>query len=298
MSLFKKFVNKFTGKNEEEAPAVIQEIEIRELPKDDLWSQPIVREIKDSDWEELAAELIQSDLGRELTNELVAAGKRSKEKPLEAIKEKLESSLSKKDRQTKPGVILIVGVNGTGKTTSAAKLANKLPGKTILAAADTFRAAAVDQLKTWGEKIGVEVISGAANSDPAAVAFDAAKKFTETGADNLIIDTAGRLHNKSDLMAELGKVRRVIEKSAQISEVLLVVDATTGQNGLAQAEVFTEAVEVTGIILTKLDGSARGGIALAIEHKFDIPIKWVGSGESVNDFETFDSKNYINGLLS
>lgn len=298
MSLFKKFVNKFTGKNEEEAPAVIQEIEIRELPKDDLWSQPIVREIKDSDWDELAAELIQSDLGRELTNELVAAGKRSKEKPLEAIKEKLESSLSKKDRQTKPGVILIVGVNGTGKTTSAAKLANKLPGKTFLAAADTFRAAAVDQLKTWGEKIGVEVISGAANSDPAAVAFDAAKKFTETGADNLIIDTAGRLHNKSDLMAELGKVRRVIEKSAQISEVLLVVDATTGQNGLAQAEVFTEAVEVTGIILTKLDGSARGGIALAIEHKFDIPIKWVGSGESVNDFETFDSKNYINGLLS
>ncbi|MGI9226846.1 MAG: signal recognition particle-docking protein FtsY [Candidatus Nanopelagicaceae bacterium] len=298
MSLFKKFVNKFTGKNEEEAPAVIHEIEIRELPKDDLWSQPIVREIKDSDWDELAAELIQSDLGRELTNELVAAGKRSKEKPLEAIKEKLESSLSKKDRQTKPGVILIVGVNGTGKTTSAAKLANKLPGKTILAAADTFRAAAVDQLKTWGEKIGVEVISGAANSDPAAVAFDAAKKFTETGADNLIIDTAGRLHNKSDLMAELGKVRRVIEKSAQISEVLLVVDATTGQNGLAQAEVFTEAVEVTGIILTKLDGSARGGIALAIEHKFDIPIKWVGSGESVNDFETFDSKNYINGLLS
>jgi len=298
MSLFKKFVNKFTGKNEEEAPAVIQEIEIRELPKDDLWSQPIVREIKDSDWDELAAELIQSDLGRELTNELVAAGKRSKEKPLVAIKEKLESSLSKKDRQTKPGVILIVGVNGTGKTTSAAKLANKLPGKTILAAADTFRAAAVDQLKTWGEKIGVEVISGAANSDPAAVAFDAAKKFTETGADNLIIDTAGRLHNKSDLMAELGKVRRVIEKSAQISEVLLVVDATTGQNGLAQAEVFTEAVEVTGIILTKLDGSARGGIALAIEHKFDIPIKWVGSGESVNDFETFDSKNYINGLLS
>ena len=298
MSLFKKFVNKFTGKNEEEAPAVIQEIEIRELPKDDLWSQPIVREIKDSDWDELAAELIQSDLGRELTNELVAAGKRSKEKPLEAIKEKLESSLSKKDRQTKPGVILIVGVNGTGKTTSAAKLANKLPGKTILAAADTFRAAAVDQLKTWGEKIGVEVISGAANSDPAAVAFDAAKKFTETGADNLIIDTAGRLHNKSDLMAELGKVRRVIEKSAQISEVLLVVDATTGQNGLAQAEVFTEAVEVTGIILTKLVGSARGGIALAIEHKFDIPIKWVGSGESVNDFETFDSKNYINGLLS
>lgn len=270
MSLFKKFVSKFTN----------------------------FSEIKDSDWDELTTELIESDLGRELTNELVAAGKRSKEKPLEAITEMLESSLSKKDRQTKSGVILIVGVNGTGKTTSAAKLANKLPGKTILAAADTFRAAAVDQLKTWGEKIGIEVISGASNSDPASVAFDATKKFVDSSATNLIIDTAGRLHNKADLMAELGKVRRVIEKSAQISEVLLVVDATTGQNGLVQAQVFTEAVEVTGIILTKLDGSARGGIALAIEHEFDIPIKWVGNGESVNDFETFDSKNYIIGLLS
>ena len=307
MSLFKKFVNKFTSKSEapevlelpiQEQPKVVEVVEIKELPKDDIWSQPIVREIKDSDWDELATELLQSDLGRELTNELVAAGKKSKDKPLAAIKEKLESAMSKKDRATKSGVILIVGVNGTGKTTSAAKLANKLSGKTILAAADTFRAAAVDQLKTWGEKIGKEVVTGQANGDPAAVAFDAAKKFVDTNSDNLIIDTAGRLHNKVDLMAELGKVRRVIEKSAPISEVLLVIDATTGQNGLAQAQVFTEAVEVTGIILTKLDGSARGGIALAIEHKFDIPVKWVGSGESVNDFETFDSNSYINGLLS
>ena len=313
MSLFKKFVNKFTSKpevqtveveqeeleqNTVEQVATVQTFEIKELPKDDIWSQPILREIKDSDWDELQTELLQSDLGRELTSELIAAGKKSKEKPLAAIKEKLESSMSKKDRATKAGVILIVGVNGTGKTTSAAKLANKLPGQTLLAAADTFRAAAVDQLKTWGEKIGVEVVTGQVNGDPAAVAFDASKKFIESNADNLIIDTAGRLHNKADLMAELGKVRRVIEKSAPISEVLLVVDATTGQNGLAQAQVFTEAVEVTGIILTKLDGSARGGIALAIEHKFDIPVKWVGSGESVNDFETFDSNSYINGLLS
>jgi fused signal recognition particle receptor len=311
MSLFKKFVNKFTSKSdttevEKSEPKPIEVIEpkpvatfeIKELPKDDLWSQPIVREIKDSDWDELATELLQSDLGRELTNELIAAGKKSKDKPLAAIKEKLESAMSKKDRATKSGVILIVGVNGTGKTTSAAKLANKLPGQTILAAADTFRAAAVDQLKTWGTKIGKEVVTGQANGDPAAVAFDAAKKFVDTKSDNLIIDTAGRLHNKADLMAELGKVRRVIEKNAPISEVLLVVDATTGQNGLAQAQVFTEAVEVTGIILTKLDGSARGGIALAIEHKFDIPVKWVGTGESVNDFETFDSNSYINGLLS
>ncbi|MEY2597714.1 MAG: hypothetical protein RLZ80_28 [Actinomycetota bacterium] len=278
MSLFKKFVDKFTNKSENAAP--IKEIEIKE-----------------SDWDELTTDLIQSDLGRELTNELVAAGKRSKEKPFQAIKSKLEETLSKKSRETNSGIILVVGVNGTGKTTSVAKLANKLPGKTVLAAADTFRAAAVEQLNTWGQRIGVEVISGPANSDPSAVAFDASKKFIETGADNLIVDTAGRLHNKADLMAELGKVRRVIEKSAPVSEVLLVIDATTGQNGLAQAQVFTEAVEVTGIILTKLDGSARGGIALAIEHKFDIPIKWVGTGEGVDDFAPFDAQSYLSGLL-
>lgn len=295
MSLFKKFVDKFTNKSETAAP--IQEIEIKELPKDDIWSKPISLEIKDSDWDELASDLIQSDLGRELTSELIAAGKRSKEKPLQAIKLKLEEALSKKSRETKAGVILVVGVNGTGKTTSVAKLAKQLPGKTVLAAADTFRAAAVEQLSTWGQRIGVEVISGAANSDPAAVAFDASKKFMDSGADNLIVDTAGRLHNKADLMAELGKVRRVIEKSAPVSEVLLVIDATTGQNGLAQAQVFTEAVDVTGIILTKLDGSARGGIALAIEHKFNIPIKWVGSGEGVDDFAPFDAQSYLSGLL-
>lgn len=304
MSLFKKFVQKFTSKSEEviaEATPETKNLEIfvlKELPKDELWTQPIIREIKDSDWEELNNELLQSDLGRELSSQLIEACKKSKDKPLSAIKEKLESAMTKKNRTTKSGVILIVGVNGTGKTTSAAKLANKLPGLTFLAAADTFRAAAVDQLKTWGDKIGKEVISGQSNSDPAAVAFDAAKKFTDSGADNLIIDTAGRLHNKADLMAELGKVRRVVEKSATISEVLLVVDATTGQNGLAQAKVFIEAVEVTGIILTKLDGSAKGGIALAIEHKFDIPIKWIGTGEGVNDFETFDPNSYIAGLLS
>ncbi|MBU3642988.1 MAG: signal recognition particle-docking protein FtsY [Candidatus Nanopelagicaceae bacterium] len=295
MSLFKKFVDKFTNKSETAAP--IQEIEIKELPKDDIWSKPISLEIKDSDWDELASDLIQSDLGRELSSELIEAGKRSKEKPLQAIKLKLEEALSKKSRETKAGVILVVGVNGAGKTTSVAKLAKQLPGKTVLAAADTFRAAAVEQLSTWGQRIGVEVISGAANSDPAAVAFDASKKFMDSGADNLIVDTAGRLHNKADLMAELGKVRRVIEKSAPVSEVLLVIDATTGQNGLAQAQVFTEAVEVTGIILTKLDGSARGGIALAIEHKFNIPIKWVGSGEGVDDFAPFDAQSYLSGLL-
>ena len=192
------------------------------------------------------------------------------------------------------------GVNGVGKTTTIGKLCKKLKtqgNKIIVGAADTFRAAAVDQLQTWGNRIGVEVIAGTENSDPAAVAFDAASKFVESSYQNLIIDTAGRLHNKSDLMAELGKVRRVIEKQVPVSEVLLVIDATTGQNGLAQAEIFTGAVEVTGIILTKLDGSARGGIALAIEQKFDIPVKWVGTGEAVEDFEAFNRDSYLESLL-
>ena len=270
MGLFKRFIGKLTG---------------------------ATSSVTESDWEEITQELLQSDLGRKLTDELVEAGKRSKASPLDAIKEKLGATLSTKSRETKSGIILIVGVNGTGKTTSAAKLAKALPGKTLLAAADTFRAAAVDQLQTWGAKLNIEVIAGAANTEPAAVAFDAAKRFVESGVDNLIIDTAGRLHNKADLMAELGKVRRVVEKSAPIAEVLLVVDATTGQNGLAQAKVFTEAVEVTGIILTKLDGSARGGIALAIENEFDIPVKWVGSGEKAEDFAAFDAQSYIDGLL-
>jgi fused signal recognition particle receptor len=255
-------------------------------------------EAKDADWQELTEELLQSDLGRELTERMISYARKSKSSPVDALQETLTQTLSKKNRETKAGIILVVGVNGTGKTTSAAKLAKLLPGKNVLAAADTFRAAAVEQLTTWGAKISVPVISNLNSADPAAVVFDATKYFLDIQADNLIIDTAGRLHNKADLMAELGKVRRVIEKSAPVSEVLLVIDATTGQNGLAQAQVFTEAVEVTGIILTKMDGSARGGIALAIEHKFDIPVKWVGSGESVNDFETFDPNTYLKGLIS
>jgi fused signal recognition particle receptor len=196
---------------------------------------------------------------------------------------------------------MVVGVNGTGKTTSVAKLSGALKkrGKrVVMAAGDTFRAAAVEQLQTWGNRIGVEVVSGKANSDPASVAFDAAKKSQELSADFLIIDTAGRLHNKSDLMAELEKVKRVVEKVFPINEVLLVIDATTGQNGLQQAKIFTEAVTVTGIILTKVDGSARGGVALAIEKELDIPIKWIGTGESEGDFAPFDAPSYIQGLLS
>ncbi len=252
---------------------------------------------KESDWEELTQELLKSDLGRELTNNLIDVGRSSRLAPVEAITERLHQLLSNKDRSTKPGIILVVGVNGTGKTTSVAKLAKQLPGSTILAAADTFRAAAVAQLRTWAERLEIPIITGAENSDPASVAFDATKRFIDSGATNLIIDTAGRLHNKSDLMAELEKIRRVVEKSAPISEVLLVIDATTGQNGLTQAAVFADAVAVTGVILTKLDGSARGGIALAIEERFGIPIKWVGTGESVDDFAPFDAQGYLQGLL-
>jgi fused signal recognition particle receptor len=197
-------------------------------------------------------------------------------------------------------VVLVVGVNGTGKTTTVAKLARKFSqhGTVVLAAADTFRAAAVEQLQTWGQRIGTEVISGKENSDPASVAFDAVEKSQQLSASFLFIDTAGRLHNKNDLMNELGKVKRVIEKAVPVSEVLLVIDATTGQNGLQQAKIFADAVQVTGIVLTKLDGSARGGIALAIEDSLDIPIKFVGTGESIEDLAPFDPMEYVKGLIS
>jgi fused signal recognition particle receptor len=167
-----------------------------------------------------------------------------------------------------------------------------------LGAADTFRAAAVDQLRTWADRIGIQIVTGKEGAEPASVAFDSAKQAADEKVDYLLIDTAGRLHNKNDLMAELGKVKRVIEKVAPVSEVLLVIDATTGQNGMAQAHIFSEAVEVTGLIVTKLDGSARGGIALAIEHSLDIPIKFVGTGEGTQDFAAFDPEKYLEGLIA
>jgi fused signal recognition particle receptor len=258
------------------------------------------------DWEEIETELLSSDLGPNLVGEILEAAKKVRGDDAEsAIKEILKSKLSSKDRNLATGadlqVILIVGVNGTGKTTSVAKLANKLAAEkfsVVLGAADTFRAAAVEQLSTWGERIGIETINGAAGSEPASVAFDSAKRAVELNAKYLLIDTAGRLHNKSDLMAELGKVKRVIEKVASVAEVLLVIDGTTGQNGLAQAKIFSEAVEVTGLIITKLDGSARGGVALAIESALDIPIKFIGTGEGLTDFAAFDADSYLDGLLA
>ncbi|CAB4713013.1 unannotated protein [freshwater metagenome] len=278
MGLFSKFIAKFKGINDF-APA---------------------------DWKELEEELLLSDLGPALTHEFLEQARKVKSDNAEdALSQILGSNLSTKSRGAILGqattVIMVVGVNGTGKTTSVAKLAAilKKDGKSVvMAAGDTFRAGAVEQLQTWGSRIGVEVVSGKVNGDPASVAYDAAKKAQEIDSDFLIIDTAGRLHNKSDLMAELEKVKRVVEKVFPINEVLLVIDATTGQNGLQQAKIFAQAVDVTGIILTKIDGSARGGVALAIEKELDIPIKWIGTGESEADFDHFDAQIYIQGLLS
>jgi len=258
------------------------------------------------DWAEIENELLQSDLGPVLVRELLEAAQKMRGDDAEsAVKVILASKLSQKPRTLATGestsVIMVVGVNGTGKTTSVAKLATLLHGKgdsVLLAAADTFRAAAVDQLTTWGDRIGVEVIAGKEGAEPASVAFDSVKRAVDSKSRYLIIDTAGRLHNKSDLMAELGKVKRVIEKGLPVTEVLLVIDATTGQNGLAQAKIFSEAVEVTGLILTKLDGSARGGVALAIESALDIPIKFIGTGEGSGDFAPFDANSYLEGLLA
>ena len=257
------------------------------------------------DLDELTNELIAADLGADLAHSIIEQTRKLKSAtPEESLEAVLLSHLSQKERSLSitSGVtaVMVVGVNGTGKTTTVAKLARSFQsqGTVVLAAADTFRAAAVEQLQTWGQRIGVEVISGKENSDPASVAFDAIEKAQKLSAAFLFIDTAGRLHNKSDLMNELGKIKRVIEKVSPIAEVLLVIDATTGQNGLQQAKVFTEAVNVTGIILTKLDGSARGGIALAIESALDIPIKFIGTGESIEDLAQFDPTAYIKGLLS
>lgn len=257
------------------------------------------------DLEEVESELIAADLGADLARTIIEETRKIKsETPEEALQSVLLSHLSKKSRQlqTQSGLttVMVVGVNGTGKTTTVAKLAQMFSpqGLVVLAAADTFRAAAVEQLQTWGKRIGIEVISGKENSDPASVAFDAIEKSRDLSASFLFIDTAGRLHNKSDLMNELGKIKRVIEKVSPVSEVLLVIDATTGQNGLQQAKIFAQAVNVTGIVLTKLDGSARGGIALAIEDALDIPIKFVGTGESIEDLAQFEPVEYIKGLIS
>ena len=262
--------------------------------------------VTESQWDEIRSNLIDSDLGVNLVDQLIAVAKKSKPDDAQsAITNEITSWLSTKSREITPGKaglnpVLLVGINGTGKTTTTAKIANflqKSDYQVMLAAADTFRAAAVDQLQSWGKRLDVPVIVGKPNSDPAALVFEATKAAIESKIDFLLIDTAGRLHTKADLMDELEKVIRVIEKQIPITEILLVIDATTGQNAIAQAKSFIALAPITGFVITKLDGSAKGGVALAIERESGLPIKFIGTGEAIGDLQPFNSKEYINSLF-
>jgi fused signal recognition particle receptor len=268
-------------------------------------------------WEEVEDTLLAADLGVEATTELVdrlrtrvkvegttdEATVRGwlKEELLTLVDPALDRSVADRRVDGRPAVVLVVGVNGTGKTTTVGKLARVLVAQdkdVVLGAADTFRAAAADQLQTWGERVGVPTIrSDREGADPAAVAFDAVKAAAELEADVVVIDTAGRLHTKVGLMDELGKVKRVIEKQSPVDEVLLVLDATTGQNGLRQAEVFGDVVDVTGIVLTKLDGTAKGGIVVAVQRQLGVPVKLVGLGEGPDDLAPFDPEAFVSAIV-
>jgi fused signal recognition particle receptor len=274
------------------------------------------RERLDEDtWEDLEDTLITADLGVGPTSQLVdrlrtrlrveggsAAEARSvlREELLALIDPSMDRSLHRDGVADGPAVGLVVGVNGAGKTTSVGKIARVLVSEdksVVLGAADTFRAAATEQLTTWGDRVGVEVVAGPEGSDPASVAFESVRSGIERGADVVLVDTAGRLQNKAGLMDELGKVKRVIEKQLPVSEVLLVLDATTGQNGMVQARVFSEVVDVTGIVLTKLDGSAKGGIGVAVQRELGVPVKLVGLGEGPDDLAPFDPEAFVDALL-
>jgi fused signal recognition particle receptor len=275
----------------------------------------IGRKIDDELLDELEETLIRDDLGVETTEKLISELREAyrsrkiarSEEVIPFLKEHIKSYWPPQDRQlrtaeTGPTVILVAGVNGTGKTTSIAKLAYILSGngrKVIVAACDTFRAAAVEQLTIWAERIGVQIVKHQAGSDPAAVAFDACEAAVARGADILILDTAGRLHTKKDLMLQLTKIRDVVARKipGAPNEVLLVLDATTGQNAISQATLFTEAINVTGIFLAKLDGTARGGIVIAIKDKLDIPVKFIGLGEKPEDIAEFDPANFVEALF-
>ena len=257
----------------------------------------------DVDWNEIENQLIQSDLGPKLSVELVELLQKNSKATLE--EGLLELLGNERDRNLvkngSPNVILIVGVNGVGKTTTVGKLAHYLVAngnKVVIGAADTFRAAATGQVSTWAINAGATLVSGKDGADPAAIAFDAVAKGFEIGADFVLIDTAGRLHTKAGLMDELSKIRRVIEKRTPVGEVLLVIDGTTGQNGLAQAKIFGDAVGLSGVVVTKLDGSAKGGIAFAIERELGAPIKFVGTGEGISDLKPFEPAAYVSALIS
>ena len=266
--------------------------------------------------DDLEAKLLQSDIGvqnaQDMIGRLRVAHRENKIKTgddaYQFLKDHLAEFFPPEDRQlhfatTGPTVILVAGINGAGKTTSIAKIAKAMRDmnkKVILAACDTFRAAAVEQLEIWAKRLGVEVIKGKQGGDPAAVAFDAAQAAVSRGCDVLIVDTAGRLHTQKHLMDQLEKIKRVIQKHIPGAphEVLLVIDATTGQNGVRQAEVFKQAVEVTGIFLSKLDGTAKGGIVLAIRQQLGIPVKFIGVGETPDDVEPFDPQKFVEALFS
>ena len=271
--------------------------------------------LDDDTWEDIEDTLITADVGVTPTHELVERlrtrlrveggdGATVRSVLHDALLTLVDPSLDRRLGITgsggKPGVVLVVGVNGTGKTTTVGKLARILVAEdkgVLLGAADTFRAAAAEQLTTWGQRVGVDVVSGPEGGDPASVAFEAVRQGVERPADVVIVDTAGRLQNKAGLMDELGKVKRVVEKQAPVTEVLLVLDATTGQNGLTQARVFSEVVDVTGIVLTKLDGSAKGGIVIAVQRELGVPVKLVGLGEGADDLAPFDPSGFVDALL-
>ena len=265
--------------------------------------------LDDGFWNELEEALIAADVGVSTASAVVNVVRKQHpddgDEARRLLEEALIGQMSGRDRslrlEGKPAVVLVVGVNGTGKTTSIAKIAGLLgeSGQTaVLGAADTFRAAADEQLRAWAERVGVEVVSGAPGSDPAAVAYDAYRQAADSGADVVLVDTAGRLHSKTNLMDELGKVARVLRREAgEIGEVLLVLDGTTGQNGIGQARSFTESVGVTGIVLTKLDGTARGGVAIAVEKELDVPVKYIGVGEGLHDLVPFEPRVFIEALL-
>lgn len=264
--------------------------------------------LDDSTWERLEEVLLRSDVGVEPTRDIVdrvrSAGPSTLDeaRPLlaSAVRSQFEETTRTLDLSAKPSVILVVGVNGSGKTTSIAKLAHLLQGEgrsVLLGAADTFRAAAGEQLDTWAKRVGVDLVMGQQGGDPASVAFDAIASAKAKGLDVVIIDTAGRLHGKKNLMAELHKIHRVASGEATVTEVLLVLDATSGQNGLAQVEQFGEAVALTGIILAKLDGTARGGIVVAVENRLGVPVKFVGVGEDLDDLQQFEPDSFVAALL-
>ena len=273
-------------------------------------------DLDDAAWEELEDTLLAADVGVAPTTELVDAlrtrvrveGINDPDRAKAALRDELvglvgtdlDRTLASTGSEGKPGVVLVVGVNGTGKTTTVGKLARVLVAdgrRVVLGAADTFRAAAADQLQTWGERVGVDTVRGPEGGDPASVGFEAVQRGIADGADVVLVDTAGRLHTKAGLMDELGKVKRVVEKQAPVTEVLLVIDATTGQNGLAQARVFAEVVDVTGIVLTKLDGTAKGGIVVAVQRELGVPVKFVGLGEGADDLAPFDAEEFVDALL-